>query len=102
MNKLIASTFLCISLTSACGGNKPAANTAMNHGDKAAPVNPADLKAPGDAAVGDRTTCPISGETFVVTANSPKVEFEGKTYFMCCPGCEEKFKADPQKYLTKA
>jgi YHS domain-containing protein len=63
---------------------------------------PADLKAPGDAAVGDRTTCPISGETFVVTANSPKVEFEGKTYFMCCPGCEEKFKADPQKYLTKA
>jgi Cu+-exporting ATPase len=27
-------------------------------------------------------------------------EHAGKTYFFCCPGCKEKFKADPAKYLA--
>jgi P-type Cu+ transporter len=26
-------------------------------------------------------------------------EHAGKTYYFCCPGCKEKFKADPAKYL---
>lgn len=74
-----------------------------------APVHPAtpvgtasaQVKSPGDARVGDRTTCPVSGEEFVVTELSPKVEHEGKTYYFCCEGCDKKFEADPQKYLSK-
>jgi YHS domain-containing protein len=62
----------------------------------------ASLKAPGDAAVGDRTTCVISKEEFTVTAESPKAEYKGKTYYFCCPGCDGKFKADPAKYVTPA
>jgi Cu+-exporting ATPase len=27
-------------------------------------------------------------------------EHAGKTYYFCCPGCKEKFKADPTKYLA--
>ena len=27
-------------------------------------------------------------------------EHNGKTYYFCCPGCKEKFKADPAKYLA--
>jgi Cu+-exporting ATPase len=27
-------------------------------------------------------------------------EHAGKTYYFCCPGCKEKFKADPAKYLV--
>jgi Cu+-exporting ATPase len=27
-------------------------------------------------------------------------EHAGKTYFFCCPGCKEKFKGDPAKYLV--
>jgi len=34
-----------------------------------------------------------------VTDASPKVEHEGKTYYFCCSGCDQKFKKDPQKYL---
>jgi Cu+-exporting ATPase len=38
----------------------------------------------------------------VDTANPRgKAEHKGKTYYFCCPGCETKFKADPEKYLTK-
>jgi Cu+-exporting ATPase len=54
----------------------------------------------GDARVGDRTNCPVSGEEFVVTASSPTVEHEGKTYYMCCPGCSARFRANPQQYIT--
>jgi YHS domain-containing protein len=62
----------------------------------------AGLKAPGEAGIGDRTTCLISKEEFTVTAESPKAEYKGKTYYFCCPGCDGKFKADPAKYVTPA
>jgi P-type Cu+ transporter len=44
---------------------------------------------------------PICGMT-VDTAN-PRgtAEYKGKNYYFCCPGCETKFKADPEKYLAK-
>ena len=61
----------------------------------------AQLKPAGEATIGDRTTCPTSGEEFTVTAASPKVEHEGKTYYFCCGGCDAKFSADPAKYLKK-
>lgn len=60
------------------------------------------VKAPGEANVGDTTTCPVSGEEFVVEATSPKVEHEGKTYFFCCSGCQKKFESDPAKYVNKS
>jgi YHS domain-containing protein len=28
-------------------------------------------------------------------------EYKGKKVYFCCPGCEDKFKADPEKYITK-
>jgi len=61
-----------------------------------------ELVAPGAAHVGERTTCPVSKQAFVVTDGSPKVELDGKTYYFCCPGCEERFKANPRKYLTRS
>lgn len=62
----------------------------------------AELKPAGEATIGDRTSCPTSGEEFVVTADSPKVEYQGKTYYFCCSGCDKKFSKDPEKYLKKA
>lgn len=77
----------------ACGGSAPPA---------ASPAAEADVKAPGEAKVGEKTRCPVSGEVFTVAADSPKVEVDGKTYYMCCGGCSEKFKSDPKKFLTKS
>ncbi len=28
-------------------------------------------------------------------------EYQGKKVYFCCPGCEEKFNAEPEKYLDK-
>lgn len=72
--------------------------------DDASPAETAGgvVKAPGEANVGDTSTCPVSGEEFVIEASTPRVEHEGKTYFLCCPGCKKKFEANPGQFLTKS
>ncbi len=100
--KLLA--FLLASLLVACGGaasSTPAPTAPTTPGTQAAPPASTDLKAPGEAKVGDRTRCPVSGEEFVVTSDSPHAEYQGKTYYFCCPHCPQKFQADPTKYLGK-
>jgi len=57
------------------------------------------MKAPGSASVGDKTVCLISNEEFTVTSGSPRVDYKGKSYYFCCPGCDTKFKENPEKYL---
>lgn len=95
MQKLLIAAFLGLSsiLAVACAGEDHHIN------DPASARLP--LTAPGDAKVGDKTLCPVSGEEFVVTATSPKVEFEGKAYHTCCPNCAKKLQAEPKKYLEK-
>jgi Cu+-exporting ATPase len=99
---LTFSSALLVALLAACGGAPAGAATPAGEHGKAAPAASANVKEPGDAKIGDTTKCPVSGEEFVVDASSPKVEHEGKTYFMCCSGCKKKFEADPAKYLKKS
>lgn len=84
------------SLAVACGGATPAPSSPA-----AGAAAPASIKPIGEAAVGDTSRCPVSGEEFVVAADSPKVDYEGKTYYFCCGGCAKKFEADPKKFLNK-
>lgn len=30
-----------------------------------------------------------------------KMEYEGKTYYFCAPGCQRSFEQDPEKYLRQ-
>ncbi|MBX3192981.1 MAG: YHS domain-containing protein [Labilithrix sp.] len=78
----------------------PAAPSAPS--EPSAPGKTGEVKAPGDANVGDTTKCPVSGEEFTVEATSQKVEHDGKTYYFCCGGCKKKFESDPAKYVKKS
>ncbi len=40
--------------------------------------------------------CPVKGNP--IEANSPTVEYNGKVYAFCCPGCDTKFAKNPEKY----
>jgi len=71
------------------------------HGHGAEPKAGANLKKPGEAGVGDTSSCPVSGEEFDIDEHSPKVEHAGKTYYFCCKGCAKKFQADPQKFMQE-
>lgn len=107
----IASLLAVSLLAVACGSSNPEpaapsgatpAPSATPSASASAPAAAGDVKKPGDAKVGEKTTCPVSGEEFVVTADSPKADHNGKTYYFCCPGCDKKFKADPAKFMKGA
>lgn len=83
---------LCLLAIGAC--EKQAAPAAPTD---AAPAS--DLVKNVDAKPGDSTTCPFSGRPFVVKADSPQVEYEGKTYWICSESAAEAVRADPAKYL---
>lgn len=40
--------------------------------------------------------CPVKGNP--IEADSPTVEYNGKVYAFCCPGCDTKFAKSPEKY----
>jgi Cu+-exporting ATPase len=42
---------------------------------------------------------PVCGMTVDPGAAKGQVEHAGKTYYFCCLGCREKFRADPERYL---
>lgn len=46
----------------------------------------------------EQTLCPVMGNPI---NKDVYVEYEGKKVYFCCPGCDEKFTADPKKYLDK-
>jgi YHS domain-containing protein len=56
-----------------------------------------DAPAPGTPAA-IQPLCPVMD-----TPIDPAVyvEYEGKRVYFCCPGCDEKFLADPERYLDK-
>ena len=58
------------------------------------------IKAPGEARVGDQTTCAMHADAvFTVTASTPKVEYRGRTYYFCCPECAKHFAEHPGDFV---
>ena len=51
------------------------------------------------AAVIEQKTCPVMEGNPINKALF--VEYKGKKVYFCCPGCEEKFNAEPEKYIAK-
>jgi len=51
------------------------------------------------AAAIEQTTCPVMGGNPINKALF--IEYKGKKVYFCCPGCEEKFNAEPEKYIAK-
>ena len=95
----IKSLLICSLFAAACAGSAPPPAAPNPNANGSASTQP--LVAAGVAKIGDRTKCPVSGEEFVVTADSPHAEYNGKTYYFCCPHCPEQFTANPQKYVPK-
>jgi YHS domain-containing protein len=50
------------------------------------------------AAAVEQTKCPIMDSPI---NKALFVEYKGKKVYFCCPGCEDKFNAEPEKYVAK-
>jgi Cu+-exporting ATPase len=46
------------------------------------------------------TIDPVCGMKVKMSPGAPHYEYQGKTYYFCCPGCLERFRQDPEKYLA--
>ena len=74
----------------------PAEKTAAELPEGLKDLSPEDL-----AAVQKQKVCPVSGEALGAMGKPVKVTVKGQTVFLCCSGCEDDLKKDPDKYLAK-
>ncbi len=58
-----------------------------------------DEAAEAVASAVEQTTCPSMEGSAINKALF--VEYKGKKVYFCCPGCEDKFTAEPEKYIAK-
>ncbi len=68
-----------------------------------ASYNPGGMSSEATVQIG--ATCkidrdPVCGMSVDPAKAAASVEYEHKLYHFCCKGCAEKFKADPQRYLS--
>ena len=88
---IAAASIAAMTITGCAGAQKKADDKAAS----AAPAGgPAAAKLPASAV------CPVAKETFKPTAATKTATYKGKTYYFCCPGCDKKFAANPEKYLA--
>ena len=45
--------------------------------------------------------CPVTGEPLGSMGEPIKLEVEGREVWICCAGCENPLREDPEQYLTK-
>ena len=100
--RILSTLLFCCLFAAACGGSAPPPPAAPSPAAATAGASSSPLVAPGEAKVGDRTKCPVSGHEFVVKDDSPHAEYNGKTYYFCCPDCPDAFQANPEKFVPKA
>ena len=53
------------------------------------------------AAAEKQKTCPVGGGPLGAMGAPYKVTVKGRVVFLCCQGCEDAIKGDPDKYLAK-
>ena len=46
-----------------------------------------------DEELGKEATCPVTKKSFKISKETPAIDFQGETYYFCCPGCSNKFMA---------
>jgi YHS domain-containing protein len=62
---------------------------------------PSGQPAPAEAeGLPEEAIDPVCGMTVSVAGARYTSEFEGKTYYFCCPACRKTFESSPQDYVT--
>jgi hypothetical protein len=49
------------------------------------------------AKIGDLVRCPVSGVVFRVTKDSKTIQSDGRTQYVCCNACLQRFKETAKK-----
>jgi YHS domain-containing protein len=55
---------------------------------------------PTPGEIGKEANCTVMKQKIKIDANTPVIDYHGKSFYFCCPGCPSEFKKDPDKYTT--
>jgi multidrug efflux pump subunit AcrA (membrane-fusion protein)/YHS domain-containing protein len=69
-----------------------------DHGTAPKPVGAGDHQQHVQAQAGEQTLCPVMG---LAIDKKHFITYKGKKVYFCCPGCEEKFLKEPEKFMAK-
>lgn len=91
--------------------DEPTPGAPVDQVDQVEPVDQAGGAEIGDIALleseADRAAairqqiCPVSGEPLGSMGKPIKLDVEGREVFICCSGCEDSLREDPEKYFEK-
>ncbi len=102
---LILPAVLAAALGGCDGGTHPAKDTSKDSTAKDAGKAADDLPGLKELNAADRKlaeqqkVCPKTGELLGSMGKPDRIEIKGRVVFLCCPGCEDDVKKDPDKYL---
>ena len=56
---------------------------------------------PTPEEIGKEAKCAVMNHKFKITANTPVIDYHGKSFYFCCEGCPAEFKKNPGKYAVQ-
>jgi len=80
-------------------GDQAAAGMSRLTGEQLAAIK--ELPASEQQAAIKQLSCPVSGEPLGSMGKPLKVSALGRSFYLCCKGCEKDVKADPKSVLAK-
>lgn len=91
-----------------CAGQNTEPAATPDSGQTSADADKAEIEqalsqlSPEDRELAEKQkVCPVSGEPLGSMGKPMKVTVEGKDIFVCCEGCVDAVKENPDKYLKK-
>jgi YHS domain-containing protein len=90
-----------------CGNGTPGESTKDTKSSASAAAASDDVSGLKELDAADRKlaekqkVCPVSGEKLGSMGKPFKMTLQNRTFFLCCDGCEETVKKEPEKYLKK-
>lgn len=95
--RAISCLLLLLAACGCAGGDPPAPR--VNSADDSIAAAMAEL-APEDRALAEtQGICPVSNEKLGSMGKPYAVEVKGRKVFLCCQGCEDALRSEPDKYL---
>jgi len=58
------------------------------------------LRSARNEEIGKKVFCPVMKKEFVVSKKTKVVDYNGKSYYLCCGSCEKAILKNPEKYIS--
>lgn len=91
----------CSGDSSSKSASQPGASAENHTSNNTIPEGLALLSDAERAQAVKQRICPVSDEPLGSMGKPPKVTINGHDVYLCCAGCEEEMRKNPDKYLAK-